>query len=195
MDGRKDTLNDTALEQEIEALLSVQPSPDFVARVRSRVAEEPESTGWGWRWPVAAVATAVAVAAIGVALWPSAETTTPSTSATPPRVAARTDDRRPVITPPPDVPIVAPVNRDVARVVAAPSRMIEISLPPVIIAENEIRAFATFVADRRATRFEFSPSIARTVDDPIELDKMLKVDAVALEPLEIKPLVKVVELE
>lgn len=212
MDGRTDPLNDAALEQEIEALLSVQPSPEFVARVRSRVAEEPAS-GWRWRWPVAAVATTVAAVAIGVALWRPAETTTRSTSATPPtsaappastapaastappRVAARTDNRRPVISPPRDVAIVAPLNRDVARIVAAPSRMIEISLPPVIIADNEIRAFATFVADRRATRFEFSSSIARAADDPIEVDKMPKVDPVTLEPIEIKPLVKVVELE
>lgn len=194
MDGRKDTLNDAALEQEIEALLSVQPSPDFVARVRSRVAEEQTSSGWGWRWPIAAVVAAVALTAVGVALWRSVEPASPSTSA-PSQRAAAPDVVGPAVIPPHDEPVEIRVPQQRADVVAAVPRAIELALPPVIIAENETRAYVAFVADRRATRFEFSPSIARTVDDPIELDKMLKVDAVALEPLEIKPLVKAVELE
>jgi hypothetical protein len=70
MDGRRDALNDAALEQEVEALLSVLPSPDFVARVRSRVAEESISSGWGWRWPLAVAAMAVVLAAITV-VWRS----------------------------------------------------------------------------------------------------------------------------
>jgi hypothetical protein len=194
MDGRKDALNDMALEQEVEALLSVEPSPDFVARVRSRVATEAASSGWGWRWPIAAVATAMALIVVVVALWRSVDPVAPSTSA-PSQRAAAPDVFGPTVIPPHDEPVEIRAPRQRAQVVAAPPRAIELALPPVIIAENETRAYIAFVADRRATRFEFSPSIARTVDDPIELDKMLKVDAVALEPLEIKPLVKVVELE
>ena len=66
MDGRTDPLNDAALEREVEALLLVQPSPEFVARVRSRVADESMSSGWGWRWPIAAAAVTATVAVVGV---------------------------------------------------------------------------------------------------------------------------------
>jgi hypothetical protein len=193
MDGRTDALNDAALAQEIEALLSGEPSPDFVARVRSRVATE-ASSGWGWRWPIAAVAVAMALMAVGVALWRSVEPVAPSTG-TPSQRAAAPGVVGPAVIPPHDEPLEIRVPRQRAHVVTAVPRAIELALPPVIIAENETRAYGALVADRRATRFEISSSIARAVEDPIELDKMPRVDPVALEPLEIKPLVKVVELE
>jgi hypothetical protein len=194
MDGRKDALNDMALEQEVEALLSVEPSPDFGARVRSRVATEAASSGWGWRWPIAAVATAMALIVVVVALWRSVDPVAPSTSA-PSQRAAAPDVVGPTVIPPHDEPVEIRVPRQRAHVVAAVPGAIELALPPVIIAENETRAYGALVADRRATRFEFSSSVARAVENPIELDKMPRVDPVALEPLEIKPLVKVVELE
>jgi hypothetical protein len=97
MDGRTDPLNDAALEQEIEALLSVQPSPDFAARVRSRVAEEPVSSGWGWRWRIAAVTTAVVLTSIAVA-WRS-QSSMPSVDSSSNRSEGRTIVRAPV-TPP-----------------------------------------------------------------------------------------------
>jgi hypothetical protein len=34
-------MNDASFDREIESLLAVEPSPEFVARVRARVAEEP----------------------------------------------------------------------------------------------------------------------------------------------------------
>jgi hypothetical protein len=189
MDGRKDALNDAALEQEIEALLSVEPSPDFVARVRSRAAEESTSSRWGWRWPIAALTTGVALAAIGVALsWPSA-TSTPSTSPVVPPVAARTDEHRSVITPPRDEPVAVPERHDVARAIAAPRRAIDIALPPVIIAENETRAFAVLVKSAPHTQFDFVATAASNMT-PVEVDKMPTIDLI-----EIKPLVKAVELE
>ena len=69
MDGKREGLSDEALEREIEAALGVDPSPQFLPRVRARIASEPMHEGWfsssSWRWAsAAAVATAVAV--IGV---------------------------------------------------------------------------------------------------------------------------------
>jgi hypothetical protein len=188
MDGRTDPLNDAALEQEVEALLSVQPSPEFVARVRSRVADESMSAGSGWRWPIAAVAMTVAVAVIGTVLWQSVEQTAPPA----PQLTAASLDSVP--NPPgPDLEshIVPP---EVVSVVA-PRRSIDIALPAVIIAENETRAYAVLIASRSTRRVEVSSSTARTVADPIEVDKMPAIEPVALAPIEIEPLVKVVELE
>jgi hypothetical protein len=193
MDGRTDPLNDAAVDREIESLFEVDPSSDFVARVRSRVADESMSAGWGWRWPIAAIATAVAITAVGVAVWRSGETTAPATEPVAPRVAVA-DVPAPLV-PPKDEPVAVPAHRDLTRVAAAPRRTIEIALPAVIIAENERRAFATFVADRRETRVEVSLAAARTVENPIDVDKMPEIEPVALKPIEIEPLVKVVELE
>jgi hypothetical protein len=61
-----DPMNDAGLERDIERALAIDPSPEFVARVRTRIAEEPSpSLRFGWLF--AGVATA-AVAASVVAL-------------------------------------------------------------------------------------------------------------------------------
>ena len=61
MDARE--LNDTALDREIRLALAVEPSPDFVARIRQRVAVEPVRTTTGWLWWAGAAVTAGAVIA------------------------------------------------------------------------------------------------------------------------------------
>ena len=44
-----DALNDAALDREIDRALSVDPSAEFVARVRTRIANEPARAPWGSR--------------------------------------------------------------------------------------------------------------------------------------------------
>jgi hypothetical protein len=63
------TLNGDALDREIDALLQVEPSPEFVARVRARVeAQSIAPRTWlAGRW-IAVAAAAVAVV-IGIAVW------------------------------------------------------------------------------------------------------------------------------
>jgi hypothetical protein len=76
MDGhRHEELSDESLEREIEAALDVDPSPEFLARLRTRVAREriDESWAWlsGWRWAGVALAiAAVAVAGLWIARQP-----------------------------------------------------------------------------------------------------------------------------
>lgn len=190
MDGRKDPLNDAALEQEIEALLSVEPSPGFVARVRSRVADEATSSGWGWRWPIAAVSTAIAVTVIGVAVWRPMETTTPSARAPaigPAIGSSAADVPGPVVTPPREAPVVVPAHHDVRRVIAAPRHAIDMALPAVIIAENETRAFAVLMRSAPTTQFDFTPLVAPS-PGPLAVDKMPKMDPVVIDPIVIRPL-------
>jgi hypothetical protein len=61
-----------SLEREIEDLLAVEPSPEFVAKVRQRIAAEasPSSRWLSWRHAVAAIGFAAVVGA--ALLWPSA---------------------------------------------------------------------------------------------------------------------------
>jgi len=66
-----------SLDREIEDLLAVEPSPEFVAKVRQRVAAEPAPSLWWQSWrPVAAGVGLAAVVAAGL-LWPSATSVAP----------------------------------------------------------------------------------------------------------------------
>ena len=62
-----DALNDAALDRELERAFAIDPSPEFVARVRAHLADEPART---WRprlaWPFAAAAAAAIVATAAV---------------------------------------------------------------------------------------------------------------------------------
>jgi hypothetical protein len=61
------TLTDEALERDLARALAVEPSPEFLARVRTRIASEPAPRAWKVSWligAVGAVAAAVIVAAI-----------------------------------------------------------------------------------------------------------------------------------
>jgi TonB family protein len=61
VDGERsdDPLTESALEREIEGALAVDPSPEFVARVRAGVAAAPPPAGWRVRWVLSAAATIV----------------------------------------------------------------------------------------------------------------------------------------
>jgi hypothetical protein len=60
---RRDEMTDAALDRELQSLLGVEPSPGFVARVRTRIASEPSpSRSWFGAWGL--LASAVVVAAI-----------------------------------------------------------------------------------------------------------------------------------
>jgi len=64
-----DPVNDAALDREIERALAVNPSPEFLVRVRARVADEPAPASRGFGWLLAGMAaTAVAAAVVGVVM-------------------------------------------------------------------------------------------------------------------------------
>jgi len=92
-------MNDASFDREIESLLAVEPSPEFVARVRARVAEEPEPRRWWTSWTLA-VAGAVAVVILAVIAWPSREPAASVTTASQSRRrlrACRPRHRRPCV--------------------------------------------------------------------------------------------------
>ncbi len=50
MHDERNALTDAALDREIERALAVAPSPEFVARVRTRIESEPDPTAWRLSW-------------------------------------------------------------------------------------------------------------------------------------------------
>jgi len=183
-----DGVNDPSLDREIESLLGVEPSPEFVARVRARVAKEPEPAGWRASW-MFAVAGAVAVVIVALLVWPSREPA--------PRIAADAviPQGHARLTPsPPTVPQVVPQGplraRTAVALASGRNRVIEIDLPEVVIADNEVRTFATLVASIRASRFDVAVPAAPDPNTPLEVKELPPV-----EPLEIEPIVKLATLE
>jgi hypothetical protein len=65
---RSGALIDPDIDRMLAAALAVEPSADFLARVRTRIASEPEPSAWRFSWTFAAVgAMALAlVSAVGV---------------------------------------------------------------------------------------------------------------------------------
>ena len=120
-----------SLDREIEDLLAVEPSPEFVAKVRQRIAAEPAPRVWwlarhslgegGFSWRLAAAGAGFAVVVMAVMLWPEPKSATPAIA---PAVA---HDTRPVVSsseavvaaaPAPSHPrTFAPSNRSVSPVV------------------------------------------------------------------------------
>jgi hypothetical protein len=185
-------MND-AFDREIESLLAVEPSPEFVARVRARVAEEPEPKRWWTSWTLA-VAGAVAMAILAVIAWPSSEPSSSVTTTIPaPRITEIVEPvMPPTVTPPPAtsqaVPRQTPTPIAVA-VTTSGDRVIDIDLPAVVIAENEVRTFATLVASIRQRRFDVAVPAAPDLEAPIEIKELPPI-----EPIEIEPIVKLAAL-
>lgn len=183
-------MNNASLDREIESMLAAEPSPEFVARVRARVAEESEPGRWHVSWMLAA-ATAVAAAIVALIVWPSPEVTPASNGPVePPRIA----EAAPAVAPSP-LPSPRPVPKRVTAVSGGAAaierdRAIDIELPEVVLADNEVKTFASLVARIRQSRFDVAIPAAPNPDTPLEVKELPPV-----EPLEIEPLVKVAALQ
>ena len=162
MDGHRDALKDDPLARDIESALRVEPSPQFVARVRARVAREPlGATGvmsWRlWLGGAAVVAGALAlVVSLGGPRDMRVSDSTPSTATSPPVLEA---SRGPSIATEPVLPqplVAAPVQRvtrrAVSRIEPGETRTNDVGLPQVLIADDEKRGFELLVTELRDTK-------------------------------------------
>lgn len=176
-----------ALDDEIARALAVDPSPDFVRRVRTRIAEEPRASAWRLAPLAGATVATVAVVAsylvwsvpapverrapeVAVAVAPvSAEVTAPSTSSAPV---------------PPTVPTGPPVAAE-AETTAEPRRADSRGAISVPTAQAPSREMAGLLALRNSVwsgEVETpEPSVnAQTAASPIAY--------LAFPPIEIQPL-------
>jgi len=183
MDGRThaDAVTDSALDRELRRALDVEPSPEFVARVRMRVAKETMSSpGWALRWQYVAAACAVAATAAIVMM---AGTQRPAAPAT---IASRSVTR-----PPASAPAViaqsAPsyVVSGFSRTTPAP----DVVHPEVIVSVDEQRALRRFIIAARQNRVPAMPSAADSNESSLE------VPAIEIAPIKFDPLPQIAELE
>jgi hypothetical protein len=192
MDGHRhvDAVSDASLDREIESLLTVEPSPEFLARVRARVAEEP-SPG-AWRTWMLAVSGAVAVTIAVLVIWPSSDQQPTGEEGRTSTVQQAVETVQHVA--PPTSSDAARVRsrstlRSAPAVAAATDGVKDIDLPDVVIAENEVRTFASLVATIRQRRFDVAVPAAPDIDAPIEIKELPPI-----EPIEIEPIVKLATL-
>jgi hypothetical protein len=195
MDGHREI--DASLDREIESLLASEPPPEFVARVRTRVASEPAPGAWRASWMFAA-AGAVAAVIVAVMAWPSPDAMpsndVPVESA---RIVERTLQRArqitesaPAIAPRP-VPLPERVRPAAVRAVAATverDRRIEIDLPEVVIADNEVRGFRALMAKRSVSTT--AAPITLEPDALLEIKESPALRPIVVEPIEVEPMVK-----
>jgi len=184
MDGHKRTLSDEMLEREIEAALGVDPSPEFLPRLRARMASERLNEGWVrpglWRWAGAGVAVAAVVIS---ALWIS------DNSVPAPQEAHLTTI--PPVEPARRVPEVVassaespkPARASGVRTVRSTRRPVE-AHPEVVISPNEAMALRQLVAAIAARQVEATdiPQLAA------ESAPLPPIEEIILEPIKLSPL-------
>jgi hypothetical protein len=172
MDGHThvDAVTDVSLDRDIEAMLAVEPSPEFLARVRTRIAEEPGPGGWRWSWTFA-LAT-VTVALIGaVVVWQSGQQT-PSSQA-----PVRTPQVAEAVAPPAPVPVEVerPRTSRPARLTTQ-TRQAANLIP--LISPDDARAFDTLLAAIRRD------DVVLDADMP---NSALSASTLAVAPITIEP--------
>jgi hypothetical protein len=187
MDGHRhvDPVTDASLDREIETMLAVEPSAEFLARVRARVVEEPAPGGWRVRWDLGLAAAAVVAVAAAVVLWrtdngagpeQARATHTPAVERSAPAAVASAEppESRPTLvrTPPPRraPPATADTTSD---------RLIP------LVNEEDAKAFDALLATLRNRELVLTFS-----ESP---DSALAASTLAIAPIEINPLPDLLE--
>jgi len=185
MDGHKrQGMSDEVLEREIEAALGVEPSPEFLPRIRTRIANERVQEGWfssaSWRW---AIVLAGATAVVVLGLWIVREPA-------PAREVARAVPP-PVVEPPPSVPEVIVSVPETARPVVTPlMRQVRtpqpqaIALSAVVISPDDavaLRQLVVAIAARQVEATDIPQLGAESAPLPL-------IEEIVLEPIELSPI-------
>jgi hypothetical protein len=180
---------DSLVDREIEAALAVEPSPEFVARVRAAVAADEPAPWWlSWKVAVGALATAAVIVIAVMASREPAATTTPA-----PEVLI--SSRAPV-SPAPVVGAPAPLTRETRlqpRVPTAVRRHVsrapakQPSEPEVLVAPEYADGLNRYLASLQRSRFVITGTepISDVAGGVVELPPSPEI---AIAPITIQPL-------
>lgn len=175
-------MNDDQLKHDIEEVLSIDPSPEFAARVRTRIAANKQcsrTSASRVRWSLAgATLTAAAVMLVAVVSEP-AETVMPypvSIAGAEPKVEEEL----------PATPVPQPIRK-------AP----KVSEPEVLINPRDAAAFRKFVEGIQEHRIDVSQLIElqRRATESLTIEDIALMPLDALEPIVIEPLPSVRRIE
>jgi hypothetical protein len=197
MDGRDNrALTDRDLDRELDAALEIDPSPEFLARVRMRIESEPRRAPWplgvpvgARRWALAGLgALAVAVLAVAVIRSGRSESARPASQVAgmvPPASAFAAPSMPPMEVVPPGSGIVGPAAARSRARRAAPAATV--AAPPVLVAANEVAALERLFARAREGRVDMS-ALPDQPDPPVASAPLAPIDAIDVAPISVSPL-------
>ena len=196
------TLSDAALDRELEQAFAVDPSPEFVARVRARIVDEaPRRWAWNRTWSFASGAIA-AIAIIAVAIQLSNRRALPSTAAAvlearavAPAMGVLMDPAARTGAVPASPPVAAvpiPVGRprelpqeSRGRAVQAIALASDHAAGEVLLDPRETAALQALIARVRTGRLDLGPAMRATVPRAMDLPP---IDDIVISPITIEPL-------
>ena len=166
-------MDDQSLNRELQSALDVDPSPEFLAKVRARIAAEPRPSRWRLAWVMMPAVAAIVLVAM---LWPPPEAPMPVRIASAPGPIAQADP------PAPEQPPTAsaPVRRAARRVVAEPRP------PAVVLNAAEVAAFNRLVSRIEMGALPVGDDVLEPPDLPAEIE---------FAPITIAPIAFVVTAE
>ena len=186
--GPKQPLSDSQLDRELESALGVEPSPEFLARVRTRVAAEPRGELWRLairRWsfePLAGVAVIGIVLAV-VVPWlmrdGEAEKTAPIVAAVT-GTPVEADGSAPAFREGGQVGVTTTVpTRSVSRIQKRRRGM-----PEVLISQDDRRAFDALLIAVAENRLPVRPTPVEEAGSALALAP-LQIQQLRIEPLQL----------
>jgi hypothetical protein len=161
------------IDRELASRLSIEPSPEFRARVRARIADEPAPRSWYMPWRVAAAGAAAAAVLAGVTIL----RVVPSHSERPAVVLAEKPPAAPV-----RAVASAPAQPRQAAAIAPLRRAPLASGPEVLVDVTAVRGLRQLDAIVREGRTQFVFADESVPQDPV---KDIVVTPIAIAPIEI----------
>ncbi len=172
--GRSQPLNDSQLDREIESAVGIEPSTEFLARVRTRIAAEPQRSAWRLSFePLAGVAIVGIVLAVVAPQFIREETARPQVihsqvvEVPVPAAEARTA---------PQASHASAPRAPKAAVERTEPHTLPLQLSPVQFAEEDRLAFAWFaaaVADGTVAQEKVVPALGEEEMTPLAIGSLV----------------------
>ena len=189
-------MNDQSIDRALREALDVSPSPDFVARVRTRIANEPAPHSVWNRWIVWMPVAVGAAAALALAVWlakPAEIRQMPDTTAAaivPPQQAPTVRLKADTATPTAETTATAVkhvVSGFSSTTPGAGSRTVRVrNEPEILISQSESAALRRLIA--RASEGQIvvdlsAPAPEATADADIELKPLPEIQPIKIDPI------------
>jgi hypothetical protein len=179
------------IDEEIREALDVDPSPDFLARLRTRIATEPAPSSWRRSWTMATAGALAAAVLVAIALTPRAKTIVEPVTQTaaagpslsegrPGPVGPGRTDSAPATATRKLRPVPIPVVSGFSRTTLSASRQSEILLDA-----SETRALQQLIAGVRDGHVDLTAAQESSSPAPMDLEPIAEI---VIAPIRIEPL-------
>jgi hypothetical protein len=172
-------LTDAALDREVAQALAVDPSPEFVARIRQRVASGPAPIAWRAAWTVYAGALAAAAMVLVLALRGTPPAMTPLSGRAVPAVGRMPYVAR-AMSHSADRGAIRSASARVPRLAKNPRQ----SDPEIIIDVREANALRALIAGASHERVDVAPLVTLAA----KAAALLQSPEIVVSPITIEPL-------